>query len=112
MADRQFQVVGDVEVSVPATYPLNKETAEIFLDMTRHPGWLIFLQCVEYEANLYKDVMLNTGYGPHALEKMRFHQALATNLPRIPRAIIEAANSVLDDGNTLDSIYDALHLEE
>jgi hypothetical protein len=93
-----------------STYPLNKETARILLDMTSHPGWSIFLECLEFEAEVYKKAALSTDYGPNALEKFRFNQALAVNIPRIPRAILEAVDAVLDEDNSLDSLYDALHL--
>lgn len=109
---RHFQVEKaelDPEIS---SYPLNKESARILQDMTAHPGWSIFLNCLQFESDVYAKAALSTAYGPNALEIFRFNQALAVNLPRIPRAILEAANDVLDDENTLDSLYDTLHLND
>lgn len=91
-------------------YPLNKQEAEVFIDLTQHPGWEIFVKCMQFEAELYDKANHGLEYGPYALEKFRFNQGLAANLPRIPAAIVEAANIVLDSGNTLDSLYDQQYL--
>lgn len=93
------------------SYPLNKESARILLELTSHPGWSILMSCFAHEAQVYSNAALQVDYGPNALEKFRYNQALAMNIPRIPRAIIEAANDVLDDNKTLDSVYDDLWLD-
>lgn len=91
-------------------YPLNKEEAQVLLALEGTPAWEIFLRCIKFEAEVYSRAALNVEYGPNALEKFRFNQALAQNLPRIPAAIMEAAKSVTE--TSLDSLYDQLYLSK
>lgn len=100
------------EALVKVNYPLNKEQARVLQDMTTHPGWSIFLECLKFEANVYKQAALNTPYGPDAIEKFRFSQGIAQNLERIPAAIIESLNAVLDESNSLSGVYDSLYLND
>lgn len=97
-------------VDIKENYPLNKEQASTLLDMTSHPGWSIFMECLRYEESVYIRLMQNLEYGPNALEKFRFYQALANNIGRIPNAVLEVANDVIDDKKSLNSIYDDLYL--
>lgn len=91
--------------------PLNKETAQILRDMTSHPGWSIFLNCVKFESDLYRQAALNVEYGPHALEKFRFNQALGQNVERIPKAILESMEAVLDGKNSFGNLLDKQYLD-
>jgi len=108
MAERQLIL----EQSELEAYPLNKEEAERLLRLMESPDWQLFERCIRYEAKVYAQQAMFIGYGPLALEKFRFNQALANNLPRIPQAIAEAARTVLDDQQDLNSLYDVLHLDE
>lgn len=93
---------------VPVNYPLNKQEAQQLLDMTAQPGWAAYMKCMEFEAGVYTNAVLQQPYEPYAMEKIRFHQGLAANLTRIPVAIIESANAVLNSTVSLDSLYDEL----
>lgn len=106
---RPYEFVPDQKVDVYP--PLNKETAQILKDMTSHPGWSIFLSCVKFEADLYKQAALNVGYSPHALEVFRFNQALGQNIDRIPLAVLESMNAVLDNENSFGNLLDQQYLE-
>lgn len=108
MAERQLHLE-EVELE---SYPLDKEEAERLLRLMEHPDWQLFERCLRYEAQVYAKQAMFIGYGPLALEKFRFNQALANNLPRIPMAIAEAARIVLDEQKDLNSLYDDLHLNE
>lgn len=86
-------------------YPLNKEEAEMLLRLASTPEWGIFIRCIQFEAGMYRQAALNTPYGPNALELFRFNQALANNIGRIPLAVIEAADNILNEPN-LNDLYD------
>ena len=94
---------------VPVNYPLNKQEAEQLLTMTASPGWAAYIKCMEFEAQVYVNAVLQQSYEPYAMEKIRFNQGLAANLTRIPVAIIESANAVLNNTVSLDSLYDGLY---
>lgn len=90
-------------------YPLNKEEAHRILQLSETPEWQLFLRCVAFEAQQYANAALQTEYGPYAMEKFRFNQGLAVNIPRIPLAVVEAANLIANNVPDLNGIYDDLN---
>ena len=94
-------------------YPLNKEEAHQLLSLFESPVFQLYLRCNNFEAQQYAAAALQTTYGPDAIERFRFNQALANNVPRIPYKILEAAQAVIDYVPDFNSLYDQVHgLEE
>lgn len=89
-------------------YPLNKEEAHQLIALMDSPIFQLYLRCNNFEAQQYAAAALQVPYGPDAIEKYRFNQALANNIPRIPVAILEGAQGVIENVPDFNAIYDQL----
>lgn len=96
---------------IPKNYPIDKEQAAQIQQMIAHPGWKHFIECLQFEADIYTNAMLSVPVtDPFYKEKMISNQAVSTNIVRIPAAINEVVETILDEEYGMKSLYDEMYL--
>lgn len=88
------------------------EEAQAVVLMTQTPGWAVFESMLQRYRQMYLELGVNTPHDAYALEKFRHYQTLAQNVVRIPQAIKEEAEEIIDAVNKQQSLMEILESED